>query len=58
MDWTDTYKLVNPDPTIIRVNGFDITRERMPSEEFYSGNRTVLPSQFAQREESAESDDE
>ena len=34
----------------IRINGFDISRDKMPSEEFYSGNHGMCAGRFGQRE--------
>ncbi|MBR4614218.1 MAG: hypothetical protein IKO55_01310 [Kiritimatiellae bacterium] len=35
----------------IRINGFDISRDKMPSEEFYSGNRGMCAGRFGQRDD-------
>ena len=37
----------------IRINGFDISRDKLPSEEFYSGNRGMCAGRFGQRDDSA-----
>lgn len=36
----------------IRINGFDISRDKMPSEEFYSGKHGICAGKFGQRDDS------
>ena len=36
----------------IRINGFDISRDKMPSEEFYSGKHGMCAGKFGQRDDS------
>ena len=36
----------------IRINGFDISRDKMPSEEFYSGKHGMCAGRFGQRDDS------
>ena len=36
-----------------RINGFDISRDKLPSEEFYSGSRGMCAGRFGQRDDSA-----
>lgn len=40
-----------PENIATRINGFDIDKERLPSEEFYTRRKDNAPKHFAQNEE-------
>lgn len=46
------YSLHGLDNQSTSINGFDISRDKMPSEEFYSGKHGMCAGGFGQRDDS------